>query len=88
LALTVQTQARHGRIVEGVQRDATRRAARDPAATANAFRRFAHAVHAFSEDPGPDNLELYLAASRALEECRTDGGGRNRAGGPRSLSRR
>jgi hypothetical protein len=32
------------------------------------FRRFAEAVHAFAEKPGPDNLERYLAASRALED--------------------
>jgi hypothetical protein len=35
-----------------------------------AFRLFVSAVLAFSDDPGPDNLERYLAASRALEESR------------------
>ena len=29
---------------------------------------FAEAVHAFTEDPGPANLERYLAASKALEK--------------------
>jgi len=33
-----------------------------------ALRRFLTAVVAFSDDPGPDNLERYLEASRALEE--------------------
>jgi hypothetical protein len=33
-----------------------------------ALRRFFVAVVAFSDDPGPDNLERYLEASRALEE--------------------
>jgi hypothetical protein len=36
----------------------------------SAFRQFADAVVAFSDDPGPDGLERYLAASRALEEAR------------------
>jgi hypothetical protein len=39
----------------------------DPAQR-QAFREFAEAVHAFSDDPGPFNLARYLAASRALEE--------------------
>jgi hypothetical protein len=32
-----------------------------------AFRQFVAAVLALSDDPGPANLERYLAASRALE---------------------
>jgi hypothetical protein len=35
-----------------------------------AFRLFADALRAFSDDPGPENLERYLAASRRLEESR------------------
>jgi hypothetical protein len=35
-----------------------------------AFRLFGDALLAFSDDPGPDNLERYLAASRGLEESR------------------
>jgi hypothetical protein len=35
-----------------------------------AFRQFVDAVLAFSDDPGPANLERYLAASRSLEESR------------------
>ena len=35
-----------------------------------AFRLFADALQAFSDDPGPENLERYLAASRRLEESR------------------
>jgi hypothetical protein len=33
-----------------------------------AFRRFADAVHAFSNDPNRTNFARYLAASRAFEE--------------------
>jgi hypothetical protein len=39
-------------------------------ATRRAQRLFADAVVAFSDDPGPANLERYLAASRGLEETR------------------
>jgi hypothetical protein len=35
-----------------------------------AFRRFADAVRAVSDDPGPENVVRYLLASRALEESR------------------
>jgi hypothetical protein len=35
-----------------------------------AFRLFAEAFVAFADDPGPENLERYLAASRLLEESR------------------
>jgi hypothetical protein len=38
-----------------------------------AFRLFSDAVLAFSNDPGPENLERYLAASRTLEELRRSG---------------
>ena len=31
---------------------------------------FAEALAAFAVDPGPDNLDAYLAASRSLEEAR------------------
>ena len=34
------------------------------------FLRFVEALHDFSYDPGPDNLERYLAASNALDESR------------------
>jgi hypothetical protein len=37
-----------------------------------AQRLFADAVLAFLDDPGPANLERYLAASRSLEESRRD----------------
>jgi hypothetical protein len=36
----------------------------------SAHRQFVDAVVAFSDDPGPENLERYLAASRLLEESR------------------
>jgi hypothetical protein len=36
----------------------------------SAFRQFVDALIAFSDDPGPANLERYLAASRSLEESR------------------
>jgi hypothetical protein len=35
-----------------------------------ALRLFGDAVLAFSDDPGPENLERYLATSRMLEESR------------------
>jgi hypothetical protein len=35
-----------------------------------AFRQFADGVLAFSQDPGPTNLDRYLAGSWALEESR------------------
>ena len=35
-----------------------------------ARRQFAEALAAFAVDPGPDNLDAYLAASRTLEEAR------------------
>ena len=35
-----------------------------------AFRLFAEAVGAFADDPGPANLERYLAASRLLDESK------------------
>ena len=34
------------------------------------FLRFVEALNDFSYDPGPDNLERYLAASNALDESR------------------
>jgi len=36
----------------------------------SAHRQLVDAVVAFSDDPGPENLERYLAASRLLEESR------------------
>ena len=35
-----------------------------------AFRQFVEALVDFSDDPGPENLERYLAASQALEHSR------------------
>jgi hypothetical protein len=37
---------------------------------ATEYRRFVKAVLAFAVDPGPANVERYLAASRALEKER------------------
>jgi hypothetical protein len=51
-----------------------------------AMKQFAAAVLAFSEDPDPENLERYLAASRALEESRQRS--RSPSGGRRSNVRR
>lgn len=39
-----------------------------------ALRDFVDAVVALSDDPGRDNLERYLTASRALDESRTPRG--------------
>jgi len=38
-----------------------------------ALQSFVEAVVALSDDPGPENLERYLAASRALDESRPAG---------------
>jgi len=60
----VQTRAGRHAIVVPVQR-------KQPVTTTQrALRQFADAVLAFSDDPGPANLERYLAASSALEESR------------------
>jgi hypothetical protein len=53
----VKTRARLDAIVGGVQHD-------QPID----IREFVDAVLALSDDPGPANLERYLAASRELEE--------------------
>jgi hypothetical protein len=46
-----------------------RRAGLGPA-DRSAVREFVDAVRALSEDPGPANLQRYLAVSRELEESR------------------
>jgi hypothetical protein len=46
-----------------------RRAGLGPAER-SAVREFVDAVHALSEDPGPANLQRYLAVSRELDESR------------------
>jgi hypothetical protein len=43
---------------------------RDPLSHETAVEHFVDAVVAFSDDPGPANLERYLKASRSLEESR------------------
>ena len=45
---------------------------RPPTADRDALRQFVVAVVAFSDEPGPVNLERYLAASRSLEEARLE----------------
>jgi hypothetical protein len=47
-------------------------------------------VVAFSDDPGPANLERYLRASRSLEESRTPTGSQRKrvAGAPRRVAQR
>jgi hypothetical protein len=44
------------------------RRVREAARERNALRQFVDAVAAFEDDPGPGNLERYLAASRSLGE--------------------
>jgi hypothetical protein len=44
---------------------------REPLSHEAAVEHFVAAVVAFSEDPGPANLERYLRASRSLEESRS-----------------
>jgi hypothetical protein len=62
---------------------------RDPLSHQAAVEHFVDAVVAFSDDPGPANLERYLEASRSLEESR---GGQERrkrfSGTPRGLAQR
>jgi hypothetical protein len=62
-ALAMQTYARLDAIVGCVQPNQLITVLR-------AQRHFADAVLAFSDDPGPANLERYLAASSALEQSR------------------
>jgi hypothetical protein len=50
--------------------DVPRRKSFGARAERSAFRQFVDAVLTFSVDPGPANLERYLAASRSLEESR------------------
>jgi hypothetical protein len=57
LALAVKTRARLQAIVRDVQADQP-----------NNVQKFIDAVHALSDDPGPANLQRYLAVSRELEE--------------------
>jgi hypothetical protein len=52
-------------------RDVPRRESFGARAERSAFRQFVDAVLAFSVDPGPANLERYLAASRSLESRRS-----------------
>lgn len=43
----------------------------EPLSHEGAVERFVEAVVAFSDDPGPANLERYLRASRSLEDSRS-----------------
>ena len=58
----MQTPAGPDEMVAGMQQPGS--------AEEYARRRFVEAVIAFGDDPGPDNLERYFAASRRLEELR------------------
>ena len=61
---------------------------REPLSHEAAVEHFVDAVVAFSDDPGPANLERYLRASRSLEESRTPTGSQRKrvAGAPRRVS--
>jgi hypothetical protein len=59
LALAVKTRAGLDAIVRDVQQDHS-----------SDVREFIDAVLALSDDPGPANLERYLAVSRELEKSR------------------
>jgi hypothetical protein len=63
---------------------------RDPLSHQAAVEHFVDAVVAFSDDPGPANLERYLEASRSLEESRGRGQERRKrfSGSPRGLAQR
>ena len=82
-------------IVSDVQHDRSRKVPRRERLGARAerssVRQFVEAVLAFSVDPGPANLERYLAASRSLEESRsgqTPPPARPRTRGSRAVARR
>jgi hypothetical protein len=64
LTLAVQTRRGRSAIVNAMPRNQP--APPKPAA----LQSFVEAVVALSDDPGPDNLQRYLAASRELEESR------------------
>jgi hypothetical protein len=70
----VKTREDLDAIVSDVQHDRSRKVPRRESFGAreerNSVRQFVDAVLAFSVDPGPANLERYLAASRSLEESR------------------
>ena len=52
--------------------DGLRRIAEGLSPEPSAVRRFVAAVLAVSEDPQPENVERYLAASRVLEDARSN----------------
>jgi hypothetical protein len=54
--------SKSGPVNDSLHRDARR-----------AFVRFRDALTEFAEDPSPDNLVRYLAASRVLDESRSSG---------------
>jgi hypothetical protein len=62
----------------------------DPLSHEAAVEHFVDAVVAFSDDPGPANLERYLEASRSLEDSRGRGQERRKrfAGTPRIVVQR
>jgi len=70
----VKTREDLDAIVSDVQHDRSRKVPRrerfGARAERSSVRQFVEAVLAFSVDPGPANLERYLAASRSLEESR------------------
>jgi len=53
---------------------------RDQFSHETAVEQFVDAVIAFSDDPGPANLERYLKASRSLEDSRPPARNRRNAG--------
>ncbi len=63
---------------------------RDALSDETAVERFVDAVVAFSDDPGPANLERYLEASRSLEESRRPSLNRRKPGAaaPRMVAQR
>jgi hypothetical protein len=63
---------------------------REPLSHEAAVEHFVDAVVAFSDDPGPANLERYLTASRSLEESRGRRVSKDKrvAGAPRRVAQR
>ena len=61
---------------------------RDHLSHETAVQHFVDAVIAFSDDPGPANLERYLTASRSLDEAKGPSGNDRRPGARTAASGR
>jgi hypothetical protein len=68
----VRLDAREGSEMQLEHLDGLRRIAKDgEVSESSAVRRFVDAVRALSDDAGPENVDHYLVASRALDDSRS-----------------